>query len=95
MNHKATHVDVLVRKRTEHLKRLVLVPRLQTLRVEPSRDNGFDQRIEECDERAGKRRNEGTVIPIWTLARKFVARIETLRPAKKNAKIKNKIKILS
>lgn len=42
-----TYVDALVRERVEHLERLVLVFRLQALRVETRRDDRFDQRIEE------------------------------------------------
>lgn len=46
--------------------------------METRRDDRFDQRIEERDERAGERCNEDTVVPIRTLERELVARVETL-----------------
>jgi len=55
--------------------------------VETRRDDRFDQRIKERDERAGERCNEGTVVPVRTLARELVARVETLddRQSKNNS----------
>lgn len=41
-----------MRKRVKHVKRLVLVPRLQTLSMQTRRDDGLRQRIEQRDERA-------------------------------------------
>ena len=77
-----TYIDALVREPIEHLERLVLVPRLETLRMETCGNDRFDQRIEEHDERIGERRNEGTMVPIRTLARELVARVETLHDRK-------------
>lgn len=73
-----THIDALVRERVEHVKRLLLVLGLEALLVEIRRDDRFDQRVEERDERAGDGRNEGGVVPIRTLVRELVARVETL-----------------